>query len=172
MFGLKVDYKQFVPVLLRTLLDQTGADILLVPHVSMEREGLDEFEICKRLSQAFEQSHRDRIHIVADEYDQSEIKGIIGMCDFFVGSRMHSCIAALSQGIPTVGLAYSKKFHGVFKTIAAEQFVVDMRQLGTEEILKVITDSFHNRQLIKEQIRIKIAEAKQHIIYTFSEMFG
>ena len=66
--------------------------------------------------------------IVDREYDQHEIKGVIGMCDFFVGSRMHACIGALSQGIPCVGVAYSMKFRGVFESVGVADWVVDSRQ--------------------------------------------
>ena len=48
-------------------------------------------------------------------------KAVIGQCDFFIGSRMHACIAALSQGVPCVGVAYSMKFAGVFDTVGMER---------------------------------------------------
>ena len=46
--------------------------------------------------------------MIAHEYDQHAIKSIIGRCDFFIGSRMHACIAALSQKIPTAAVAIVK----------------------------------------------------------------
>ena len=45
------------------------------------------------------------------------MKYLIGQCDFFVGSRMHSCIAAVSQCVPAVSIAYSDKFIGVMATL-------------------------------------------------------
>jgi len=38
-------------------------------------------------------------------YGPSETKFLIGHCDFFVGARMHACIAAVSQYVPAVTLA-------------------------------------------------------------------
>jgi polysaccharide pyruvyl transferase WcaK-like protein len=121
MFGLKFDYKDFAPELLKCLLDHTNAHILLVPHVFWGDVEGNEVEVCHELLRSFNEKYGNnkRVHLVMREYDQSELKGILGLCDFFIGSRMHACIAAISQFIPTVGLAYSKKFRGVFRTICS-----------------------------------------------------
>ncbi len=81
---------------------------------------------------------RDRIYLISKKYNQHEIKGVIGTCDFFVGSRMHACIAALSQGIPTIGVAYSKKFRGVFESMNAGDWVIDARSTDSSSAVDKI----------------------------------
>src|SRR5690606_11977077 len=88
---------------------------------------------CKQVLASLEPRLIPRVHILEGEYDQSELKHIIGNCNFFIGSRMHSCIAALSQGIPAVGVAYSRKFAGVFESVCMNDWVVDLRTITTEE---------------------------------------
>ena len=126
MFGLKLDYRTFVKCLVEQLLSDKSNRILLVPH-TFAAGGRVESDpaACRELKQGLPPSLRDRVHLVTQEYDQHQIKGVIGMCDFFIGSRMHACIAALSQGIPTVGVAYSRKFAGVFEMVGAEDWVID-----------------------------------------------
>lgn len=170
MFDLKVDYKEFVNILLRALMEQTNADVLLVPHVFWSDSEWDEIQVCREVSELVERKHRKRIHLVMRPYDQNQTKGIIGLCDFFIGSRMHACIAALSQGIPTVGLAYSKKFRGVFQTIGAERYVMDMRQKGPEEIIETIMNSFEQRNSIAENLKATIPEAQKQIRDIFEQI--
>ena len=43
-----------------------------------------------------------------------EAKSHISGMDFFIGSRMHACIAAYSSGVPVFPLGYSRKFTGLF----------------------------------------------------------
>lgn len=172
MFALKVDYKQFVHRLLEQLLEQTDAHILLIPHVVLEGSDLNELSICRRLLLSVDSRYSGRVHLVEQEYDQSQIKAIIGLCDFFVGARMHACIAALSQGIPTVGFAYSKKFRGVFQTIGAEQYVADMRHQDPERILNVVRDTFEHRKAIRLAIEPLIAKAKRQITDAFETMLN
>jgi colanic acid/amylovoran biosynthesis protein len=115
-------------------------------------------------------SYKDRIHIVSNEYDQSEIKAIIGGCDFFVGSRMHACIAALSQEIPTVGVAYSKKFAGVFESAGMEDEVVDGRSVGTDEAVERVLKCFDERDILKKKLHAKIDIVKGQISDKFEEI--
>ncbi len=170
MFGLSVDYRHFVHVLLEELMKQTNAHLLLIPHVFFGNKEGDELEICRKLVKSIDSQYADRIHLVNRQYDQNQVKGIIGLCDFFVGSRMHACIAALSQYIPIVGLAYSKKFRGVFQSVGAEQFAVDMRQRNCEEIIETIVRYFEQKDAITENIKATIPETQKLIRNVFREM--
>ena len=91
------------------------------------------------------------------------IANVIGMCDFFIGTRMHSCIAALSQCIPAVGVAYSKKFKGVFATVDAEALVADMRSSDVAEILRIIGEAFASRRSMAARLRETVPEVKQRV---------
>jgi polysaccharide pyruvyl transferase WcaK-like protein len=51
-------------------------------------------------------------------------------CGFFIGSRMHACLAAISQCVPTVSIAYSSKFITVMKTFSMGHYVADPRTMN------------------------------------------
>jgi polysaccharide pyruvyl transferase WcaK-like protein len=70
---------------------------------------------------------------------------VIGQTDWFCGTRMHSCIAALSQGVPTAGIAYSDKALGVFETAGAGDALLDARALGSEQIAERVGASVECR---------------------------
>ena len=46
-----------------------------------------------------------------------EVKNCISQMDIFIGSRMHATIGALSSGVVTIPVAYSRKFSGLFESI-------------------------------------------------------
>ena len=108
--------------------------------------------------------------MVLGSYNQSEIKYIIGLCDFFIGSRMHACIAALSQSIPAVGIAYSKKFYGVFQAIGAESLVADPRKLGNGEILAVIDREYEQRASTHKKLEQTMPRVKEAVMHLFTEI--
>jgi polysaccharide pyruvyl transferase WcaK-like protein len=171
MFGLKVDYKEFIDTLLKHLMEQTNASVLLVPHQLLKEEpDACELSICRRLFESIGDKYGGRIYLVNQEYNQSESKGIIGLCDFFIGSRMHACIAALSQCIPAVGLAYSKKFKGVFQSVGADDFVIDMRQKRTDEIIEAITDAYEHRIAVTENLRRIVPVIQTQVLETFRDI--
>jgi len=65
---------------------------------------------------------------------------------------MHACIAALSQGVPAVGIAYSPKFLGVLASIGAGELVADPRTLSADRILDKVDRVFLERAEIRNQL--------------------
>jgi polysaccharide pyruvyl transferase WcaK-like protein len=66
---------------------------------------------------------------------------------------MHACIAALSQGIPAVAIAYSDKFLGVMDSVGAACLAADARTLNDSAILAAIRFAFENRQNIENELK-------------------
>ena len=132
MFGLSLDYPQFLRELITELLSKGHEAIWLVPHTYAPIGDVEsDNDACQKVKDGLPTELQDRVNVISEEYDQHEIKGIIGLCDGFLGSRMHSCIAALSQGIPCIGLAYSMKFSGVFESVGMGDWVIDARDETT-----------------------------------------
>jgi polysaccharide pyruvyl transferase WcaK-like protein len=96
-------------------------------------------------------------------YKYDEIKYVIGQCDFFVGARMHACIGALSQNIPTVPIAYSDKFVGIMESIGLQNVVVDPRSMKEPEIFEVVERVYETRDAVRHELETIIPQVKQHI---------
>jgi polysaccharide pyruvyl transferase WcaK-like protein len=77
---------------------------------------------------------------------------------------MHACIAAISQNIPTVGLAYSKKFEGVFESIGLGDCLADARNCGEKQVLEKIESVFRRRNQIRGQLEHVIPQVKENIL--------
>jgi len=171
MFGLKCSYKMLVQQLAKKILAETAAHILLVPHTFGAANDVNsDPDACREIFQSMPEQHQDRLHLVGREYDQYELKGIIGLCDFFVGSRMHACIAALSQGIPTVGIAYSQKFKGIFQSAGVENMVIDARIVDAETAVVTACRLFQNREKITGELQTRVGEAISRVKRTFREL--
>jgi colanic acid/amylovoran biosynthesis protein len=78
-------------------------------------------------------------------YSASEAKALIRSLSWFAGSRMHATIAGLSSGTPTVGLAYSLKFSGVFASAGCSQSSLDLRELSTEAAVEASMSLFRTQ---------------------------
>jgi polysaccharide pyruvyl transferase WcaK-like protein len=172
MFKLIINYRQFVFDLIDFLIQDKNAIVLLVPHVFGSNEDLEsDSTVCEQVYNSLKEKYTDKIFLVQGLLDHSEIKYIIGRCDFFIGSRMHACIAALSQNIPTVSVAYSKKFHGVMETIGMEKYVADPRIMEQKDILQCINEAFEQRALIKRSLQQKMPVVRARILNLFQEIF-
>jgi polysaccharide pyruvyl transferase WcaK-like protein len=171
MFGLKYDYKIFVHSLVKRLIRDTAAHILLIPHTFAPNGHVEsDPDACRDIIGSMEGADKNRVHLVMGEHDQFAIKGIIGLCDFFIGSRMHACIAALSQGIPTVGVAYSRKFAGVFESVGFGNMVSDARSVDMQTAIEDICMHFQNREQFTATLKTNIEAAKKQLVDTFAKI--
>lgn len=171
MFDLQLDYPAFVHNLVVTLLASPDREILLVPHTFAPRGRIESDngasqDLLKELPAAL----AGRVHVVTRAYDQHDIKAVIGLCDFFVGSRMHACIAALSQGIPTVGVAYSRKFQGVFAALGLGDHVVDGRHVTAPAAVETIERLLADRATTSSLLQSRIPSLQRGIRSTFAEL--
>jgi polysaccharide pyruvyl transferase WcaK-like protein len=172
-FGIQCDYRKLMRDVIDYFISVDKGSVLLVPHVVPEGwKTENDLIACRKLRESLPEAIRERVFVAEPEqgqpfYDQCEIKYLIGQCSFFLGSRMHATIAAISQCIPTVGLAYSKKFAGVYETAGVENCVADLRVLSNENVMSFIKTTYRNKILIKTELEKKISEIKR----TVSSMF-
>ena len=169
MFGLRSDYPELVRRLIEHFIVQQGARVVLVPHVfgdagDLESDTAAGAAICRELGDRYD----GRLQMISEEYDQHEMKYLIGQCDFFIGSRMHACIAALSQGVPAVGLAYSRKFLGVLRSIGVENLVVDLRDCDAAKIITLIENAYLLREDIQSELVRRMPAVKQTVAGLFA----
>lgn len=161
-FDLKIDYRSFIEEAIEFLVRVKNADVILIPHVFGEQAESDSTASAS-LYETLKDRYPGRLACIRGRYDQNEIKHIIKQCDFFIGARMHACIAALSQAIPAIGIAYSQKFLGVFETVGAGPLVADPRLLTSEQILEVIDHAMGRRVEIATGLRDTMAEVKHDL---------
>jgi len=165
MFGLKTDYRDLVYSVVEFLMTDKRALVLLVPHVFTPNWSVeDDPGACLHVYETLGEKYPGRLFLARGPYDHSGIKHVIGLCDFFIGSRMHACIAALSQSIPTVAIAYSRKFQGVFETIGLEDCVADASRCSKDELLSLVRTALERRQRTREHLDKVIPEVKANIM--------
>jgi colanic acid/amylovoran biosynthesis protein len=172
MFGLRVDYRGILPALVTALLTNHTGELWLVPHTYGPPESVEsDPEASRKVRAALPEALQPRVRIVTGEYDCHEIKGVIGQCDFFIGSRMHACIAALSQGVPCVGIAYSRKFEGVFDTVGMGDWVVDGREATNEKAVGRVLELYRKRDDARQELKVNAAEARGRLYDVFARLF-
>lgn len=155
--------------LISFILKSTNMDIMFVPHVVSENN--DDRIAIKQLISSLDIPDK-RYRVVSDQ-NCMELKGWIGMCDFFIGARTHSTIAAYSQGIPTLVMGYSVKSAGIAEDLfeTNKNYVIKVNSLEDENAL---VDSFKwmmaNSDKIKDRLKIKIKEKQKQIVESYKKI--
>ena len=148
MFGLRIDYKEVITKLVKALV-RRGASVLLVPHVFSSGNLEDDASACMELMA--ELGELGSITCLP-RLTEDEVKYCIGQCEFFVGSRMHSCIAAVSQNVPILAISYSPKFAGTLGELGLEFGVVDASAHDAEEVIEKALTLFTQRETVRRRL--------------------
>lgn len=169
MFHLVSDYPTLISDILRMFCEMAEWHVLLVSHVFPENIFAveDDLAAAMKTLESVSNESKEKVIILDRGYDQNEIKCLIGLCDFFIGSRMHATIAALSQGIPAIGLAYSPKFVGVFATAGLADYVIDLRTESNHQVVKEVRKLFDGRQVARETLKKTIPQLQRELLTMF-----
>ncbi len=168
-FGFRDEYRKLVYRIIDFFIAEKNAQVLLIPHV-LGTGAESDSDACAQVYEKLATKYGDRIQQVTGWHSPGEMKHIIGQCDFFLGSRMHACIAALSQTVPAVAIAYSRKFLGVMETIGVEDIVVDPQSMTADEILHAIARIYQHKDELHRRLASKMPEVKDGVFSLWSRM--
>lgn len=91
--------------------------------------------------------------VFSHTYHSPEVlRGIIGRCRVFYGTRMHSNIFALAQGVPTVAIAYHPKTEGIMRMCGQDRYAVALSEVGASRICDLLDSAIANSSAIKHQL--------------------
>ncbi|MCK0168698.1 polysaccharide pyruvyl transferase family protein [Jannaschia sp. S6380] len=148
-FGVSLDYPVLIDDLIRWFQGQ-GACVHLIPHVIVPDgplAGEDDYRACAALAE----KHPGTVLAPAFA-SPPEAKAHIAAMDFFLGARMHACIAAFSTGVPVVPMAYSRKFAGLFGSLGFHR-TVDCTASDARTILDAVAEAWHDRDVVATEVR-------------------
>lgn len=147
-FGLSIDYGQAINQIISFFVAQPNVQVHLVAHVLEPNMPIeDDLRACQKLSAQFPAV------LVAPAFKRpSEAKSYIAGMDFFIGARMHACIAAFSAGVPVVPMAYSRKFNGLFGTLGYSH-LVDCKSDTTSGAVAKISECFLSLNSVRADLK-------------------
>lgn len=146
-FQLKLDYRELCLKIINYFSEIENVIIHLVPHVVVNNSSIEnDYEVSQLIYNKYNNSN-----IVLSPFFLNPIlaKNYISGLDFFVGARMHACIAAFSSGVPVFPIAYSRKFTGLFVETLDYKFVGDMTSNSENSIIEELKNSFVKRDELK-----------------------
>jgi colanic acid/amylovoran biosynthesis protein len=148
------------------LVENLNARVVFISHVIINPKYgyLDDRFVAKEIYQLAR--NRSRIELIKGDYSPEEIKGVIGKCDLFIGTRMHSNVASTSMHIPTIALAWSHKYYGIMRMLGLEKYVCDVKTMTYDELVSKINDAWYNKEEIRKNLTSKTRELKKSALHS------
>ena len=154
--------------LIRYIIDNTGFQIALIPHVVWARN--DDRKPIHELYEKFKDTGR-----VAEIGDGTceELKGYISRCRLFVGARTHATIAAYSSCVPTFVVGYSVKARGIARDLFGreEDYVLPVQSLrNRDDLVKAFRWLMSQEKEIREKLEKEMPAYKNRALETGKEV--
>lgn len=125
------DYQKYINIFHNFISEfDKSFNFILIPHVYQDwKAGKDDRLIHRKLKKSLEENNRIAIDSIEEDLNPRELKWLISQCDFFIGSRMHSNIAALSMDTPCIAISYSHKYKGIMEIFSMGKYVIEFCDL-------------------------------------------
>ncbi len=161
-FNLTVNYREFYKHLIEYLLNETEYEVHLIPHV-IDKENYNAPENDCRTCDEVAKFFGGKV-IVAPAFDSAmEAKSYIANMDIFMGSRMHSTIAAISAGVATIPFSYAHKFESLY-TIIGYNYIISATKLSTKDALYEIINWIKKPEILSGAGEKSVAVAKKNVL--------
>lgn len=146
-FSLSVDYRRYITELISALKKRDDVEIHIIPHViETDSDNIDgDVSVCRSIA-------KEHGLIAAPAFtDPIDAKSYISSMDVFLGSRMHSTIAAYSSHVPVIPFSYSRKFEGLYENLNYD-YVIHGCLDNTETAIKNTIEWIDSRDKLKGSI--------------------
>ena len=158
------NYVNSMAQLIDYVIEKVNAQVVFVPHVVGINGRGDDRVMGEKIYNLTK--NKENINLIKGDYSPEELKGIIGLCDIFVGGRMHANIAAISSCVPTIATAWSHKYYGIMRTVGQEKYVCDFKTMTFEELKSKVDDLWENKEKIQEELKVKVEDQKELAWYS------
>jgi polysaccharide pyruvyl transferase WcaK-like protein len=146
-------------------IEKLGMSVALIPHVIDTRPtapiNRNDHHFLSQIRA--EIGKPDRLVLADASLRAREMKYLISRCRFFIGSRTHSTIAALSSDVPTISLSYSMKSRGINRDVLGhEDFVLPVNNLSLQSLQKMLQELIDRESEVRAALEKRIPAIKEN----------
>ena len=133
--------------------------IMFLPHVVFgDGENDNDFLFMKRIYEELPKTIKDNVEIADYSRGFIGIKHSLMQCCMVISARMHCCVNAIHENIPTFFLVYSQKSKGMCQYVYGhEKWTLDITQVNADSI-EEIKELYNERQQVGSYLEYRNSE--------------
>ena len=144
-------YEQACAAAARWFIERQHGRVILFPQVWGPTEDQDDRIPAKRLVEQLPEL-AESIHLISNPLPPALIKTVYGKMDLFIGTRMHSNIFALSEGVPVIAIGYQYKTRGIAEMAGMGDWVIEIQDVDEKLLVTRLETLWEKRLKIREQL--------------------
>ncbi|MDQ1255114.1 MAG: hypothetical protein QG646_4393 [Euryarchaeota archaeon] len=168
----KTGYVECIINLCRHISQTYGISIILIPNEVQQSSDMNDITVSREIQ---DELKKEGIHVdIIDSAHMSsiELKNIIASCEVIVASRYHSCVAALSSGVPTLVVGWHYKYEELLHWYGQDGWGIPTGECTSEKLISTFNSFWEKRDESKKIIAEKYPEVRKAVIETGKILFS
>lgn len=142
---------------------ETGGSVIFYPQVCGPDPAQDDRLPARRV--AAHLKHRgDAVIVLEERYHPAVLKLAYAQMDVFLGTRMHSNIFALSEGVPVLAIGYLHKTRGIMQMFDLDEWVVDIKTITGEALVNKLGMLLKQQEAVARLIQERLPGIRSGIL--------
>jgi polysaccharide pyruvyl transferase WcaK-like protein len=168
----KTGYVECIVNLCRHISQTYGISIILIPNEVQLLSDMNDITVSREIQDKLK---KEGIYVdIIDSAHMStkELKNIIASCEVIVASRYHSCVAALSSGVPTLVVGWHYKYEELLHWYGQDEWGIPTGECTSEKLISTFDSFWEKRDESKKIIAEKYPEVRKAVIETGKILFS
>ena len=132
-FEFQAEYERACAAAVEWFIKSTEGKVILFPQVFGPYLSQDDRVPARRVAEQLPELSKSII-MIEQPLPLELLKSVYGWMDIFIGSRMHSNIFSLCEGVPVIMIGYLPKTRGLAEMLGIEEWYLDINQVNGIEL--------------------------------------
>jgi polysaccharide pyruvyl transferase WcaK-like protein len=168
----KTDYIECIIDLCKHISQTYGISIVLIPNEVQQMSDMNDITVSREIQNKLK---KEDIHVdIIDSAHMSskELKNVIASCEVIVASRYHSCVAALSSGVPTLVVGWHYKYEELLHWYGQDEWGIPTGECTSGKLISTFDSFWEKRDESKRIIAEKYPDVRKAVIETGKNLFS
>jgi colanic acid/amylovoran biosynthesis protein len=154
-FDRQAEYEIGCGAAIEWFIKNSGGRVILFPQVFGPYLSQDDRIPARRVANQFPELSKS-IFMVEQPLPIELLISIYSWMDAFIGTRMHSNIFSLSEGVPVIMIGYLPKTRGLAVMLGIEDWYIDINQVIGNELIQLLQKLWDEKNYWTDDIKKKI----------------
>lgn len=149
--------------LCKVIFNKYGRKVVLIPN-EYQTGIYNDINVAEEIREKLHLENDERLMIFdVTKLYASDIKNMIASCEMLISSRYHSCVAALSAGVPTLVIGWHYKYNELLKIYGMSEWCVSHSECTKEKLLDKYEKLWNEKENVRESLKVIYPQIRKRI---------
>lgn len=149
------------------LLAAAGHEVVLLGHSQIPEHGQDDIKVASCIARQLADEHGVATIPLDVHGDPDTVRAVFASTDLVIGTRLHSCILALVEGVPALALGYQPKHAGTYDLLGLGDMCFDVETFEATAVGRRAEQLLDSLDATCDEVREAVADAKRTVTQVY-----